>query len=172
MSNVLRTSRFLAGLCAAFAWTGIALAQAEAPATYIVQSETLDAARAHVRRVGAAPARDFEIIHAVEVQLTADQAARLRANTRVRVFDDRAISTRGTLLGGLTDLVNDVNSTLAETQLVQSVQTVVAPVLSTVACNSLLGSVTSPLVGTLTTVQNSTNLASLPLVYETNYPAM
>jgi hypothetical protein len=92
---MLRTSRFLTGLVTVFAWTGVALAQVQAAATYIVQSETLEAARSHVRRIGAEPARDFEIIHAVEVQLTAEQAARLRANARVRVFDDRAITTRG-----------------------------------------------------------------------------
>ena len=172
MNNELRPSRFLAVLCAALAWTGIALAEAETSATYIVQSETLDAARDHVRRVGAEPARDFDIIHAVEVQLTADQAARLRANTRVRVFDDRAITTRGTLLGGLQNLVNDLNSTLASSRLVQTVQTVASPVLSAVACNAALSPITSPLVSTLTRVQDSTQLASLPLAYETNYPAM
>ncbi len=170
--KALGASRLLTSIFAAFAWVGIATAQAETQATYIVQGATLEAALTQVRRVGAEPDRELSIIHAVAVRLTEAQLARLRANSSVRVFDDRAITTRGTLLGGLQDLVNDVNSTLAETQLVQAVQTVAAPVVSTVACNSLLSSVTSPLVGTLTNVQNSTSLASLPLVYETNYPAM
>src|SRR5688500_10167044 len=147
MNRVQRISRSLTGLLTALAWTGLALAQAEAPVTYIVQSDTLDAARTHVRRVGAEPARDFEIIHAVEVQLTSAQAAKLRANTSVRVFDDRAVKTRGTLLGGLTDLVNDVNSTLAQSSLIQTVQTVTSPIVSTLACNSLLSTATDPLVG-------------------------
>ena len=51
-------------------------------------------------------------------------------------------------------------------------QTVVSPVVSTVACNPLVSTVTSPVVGALQGVQDSTGLASLPLVYETNYPAM
>jgi hypothetical protein len=111
MSRVLRTSRLVTGLIAALAWAGTALAQGETSATYVVQSDTLDAARGHVRRVGAEPQRDFEIIHAVAVQLTPAQVERLRANTDVKVFDDRAIKTRGTLPGGTQNLVNDVNST-------------------------------------------------------------
>ena len=70
------------------------------------------------------------------------------------------------------DLLNGVNSTLAQTPLVQTVQTVASPIVSTVACNPLVSTVTSPLVGALQGVQDSTRLASLPLVYETNYPAM
>ena len=65
--------------------------------------------------------------HAVAVRLSPAQLARLRESSDVRVYDDRAVSTRGTLLGGLTDLVNDVNSTLAADPLVQTVQTVAAP---------------------------------------------
>ena len=174
MNRLLRPSRFLAGLFAALALSGLASAQAsgDALATYIVQGESLDLARSHVRRVGAEPARDLDIIRAVEVRLTAVQVEKLRANSKVRVFDDSAVRTRGTLLGGLQNLVNDVNSTLAGTSLVQSVQTVASPLVSTAACSQLLSTVTSPLVGTLQSVQDSTRLATLPLAYETNYPAM
>src|SRR5262249_27659037 len=133
---------------------------------------TLDAARASVRRVGAEPDRELEIIKAVSTHLTDDQLVRLRAQADVKVFDDRAVKTRGTLLGGLQNIINDVNSTLANNRVVQTVQTVASPVVSTVACNAALNPVTSPLVSTLTRVQNSTQLASLPLAYETNYPAM
>src|SRR5688572_27658746 len=172
MNAVLRPARFLPGIFAAWAWTAIAAAQTAASATYIVQAASLEAARAQARSVGAEPERDLDIIDSVAVALTPAQLARLRGAADVRVFEDRAVHTSGTLLGGLQDLVNDVNSTLAESSLVQTVQTVAAPVVSTVACNSLLSTVTSPLVGTLQGVQDSTSLASLPLIYETNYPAM
>ena len=83
MNRLLRTSRFLPGLLAALAWTAHrATAQTEAEATYIVQSASLDSARTHVRRVGAEPERDLDIIHAVAVRLTAAQLARLRARLR------------------------------------------------------------------------------------------
>ncbi len=170
--NLLWTPRFLPGLLVALAWTAIATAQTEAAATYIVQGASLDSARTHVRRVGAEPDRDLDIIRAVAVRLTATQVARLRQNSDVRVFDDREIRTRGTLLGGVGDLLNGVNSTLARNPLVQTVQTVASPVVSTVACNPLVSTATSPVVGALQGVQDSTRLASLPLVYETNYPAM
>jgi hypothetical protein len=125
-----------------------------------------------VRGVGAEPERDLEIIDAVAVRLSPAQLARLRESSDVRVYDDRAVSTRGTLLGGLTDLVNDVNSTLAGNPLVQTVQTVASPLVSTVACNPLVSTVTTPVVGALQGVQDGTGLATLPLIYETNYPAM
>jgi len=169
MYRVIRTSRFLPGLLAALA---AATAQAEEETTYIVQSASLDSARTHVRSVGAEPERDLDIIQAVAVRLTPAQLVRLREDTEVRVYDDREVRTRGTLLGGLTDVVNDVNSTLAGTTLVQTTQTILSPVVATVACNSLVSTVTDPLVGTLQAVQDGTSLATLPLVYETNYPAM
>ncbi|RPI59115.1 MAG: hypothetical protein EHM50_09730, partial [Lysobacterales bacterium] len=172
MNTMLRTPRFLPALFAALAWSVSAAGQTDGEATYIVQAASLDSARTHVRRVGAEPERDLEIIHAVAVRLTPAQLTRLRGASDVRVFDDREVRTTGTLLGGLQDLVNDVNSTLAESSLVQTVQTVASPLVSTVACNSLLNTVTSPLVGALQAVQDDTDLASLPLIYETNYPAM
>ena len=108
MNSLLRTSRFLAGFFAALAFAGVAAAQTggEAEATYIVQGASVDAARSHVRRVGAQPARELDIIHAVEVRLTPDQVARLRNNSSVRVFDDRAVRTRAKGLGGVQDHVN------------------------------------------------------------------
>ena len=95
-----------------------------------MQGATLDAARASVRRVGAEPERELDIIHAVSARLTDEQLTRLRAQADIKVFDDRAVKTRGTLLGGLQNVVNDVNSTLANTRLVQTVQTVASPVVS------------------------------------------
>src|SRR5688572_28939276 len=76
MNRLLRTSRFLPGLLAAFAWT--ATAQTEAESIYIVQGASLDSARAYVRSVGADPERDLDIIHAVAVRLTPAQVALLR----------------------------------------------------------------------------------------------
>ena len=169
MDRVIRMSRFLPGLLAVLT---AASAQTQEATTYIVQSASLDSARTHVRDVGAEPERDLDIIRAVAARLTPAQVASLRASPGVRVFDDREVHTRGTLLGGVTDLVNGVNSTLAQNPLVQTVQTVAAPVVSTVACNPLVSTVTSPLVGTLQGVQDSTGLATLPLIYETNYPQM
>jgi hypothetical protein len=169
MNRSIRTSRFLLALLAALT---AATARAQEQATYIVQAASLDLARAHVRRAGAEPERDLDIIRAVAVQLTPQQLAGLHADAGVRVFEDREVRARGTLLGGLTDVVNDLNSTLAESSLVQTVQTVTAPLVSTVACNALVSTVTDPLVGTLQAVQDSTSLASLTLAYETNYPAM
>src|SRR5688572_7278766 len=174
MNNLLRTTRLLPGLFAALAMTAIASAQSEGEGEttrYIVQGTSLGEAGAYVRGVGAEPERELDIIDAVAARLTPAQLARLRADPNVRVFDDREVRTRG-LLDGLTGLVNDLNSTLAENPLVQTVQTVVSPIVSTVACNPLVSTVTSPLVGTLQGVQDSTRLASLPLIYETNYPAM
>jgi hypothetical protein len=105
MNSSLRTSRFLAALVAALAFGGLAAAQTDpaAESTYIVQSDSLELARSHVRRVGAEPARDFDIIHAVEARLTEAQVAKLRANSNVRVFDDRSVRTRGTSPGGSQD---------------------------------------------------------------------
>ena len=116
MNSLLRRSRVLLGLFAALACASSAIAQEETAgeATFIVQGASLEAARTEVRRVGAEPERELDIIHAVAVRLTPAQLARLRANSDIRVFDDRAVRTRGTLLGGLQDVVNNVNSTLAQ----------------------------------------------------------
>ena len=47
-------------------------------------------------RVGAELGRDLDIIHAVSAQLTESQLALLRADSSVRVYEDRALSTQGT----------------------------------------------------------------------------
>ena len=172
MQKLLPAPRLSAGLLVAMAGMIAAAAQAEPAASYIVQGTTLDAARAQVHSVGATPERDLDLIHAVAAHLTDSQLARLRADSTVRVYEDRAVTTRGTLLGGLQNLVNDVNTTLAQSPLVKTVQTVVAPVVAAVGCNPLLSAVTSPVVDATTSLQNSTGLAALPLVFETNYPAM
>jgi serine protease AprX len=164
-----RFSRFLSALLAT-AVAGLATAQADT-STYIVQGASLDAARTLVRGVGAEPSRDLDIIHAVAAELTAGQLTRLRADSSVRVYEDREVRARG-LFDGLKDLVNGLNSTLAETTLVQTVQTVTAPVVSTLTCSPLVSAITSPIVDATTSLQTSTSLATLPLVYETNYPAM
>src|SRR5690349_23058332 len=171
MKKLLPAPSLLTGLMIAMAGLMTAAAQAE-PVSYIVQGATLDAARTHVSNVGAEPGRDLDIINAVAAQLTESQLARLRADSTVRVYEDRALSTRGTLLGGLQNLVNNVNTTLAQTPLVKTVQTIAAPVVAAVGCNPLLSAVTSPVVSATTRLQDNTNLASLPLAYETNYPAM
>lgn len=168
-SAASRFSRFLSALLAATA-ASLATAQADT-STYIVQGATVDTARTLVRGVGAEPSHDLDIIRAVAASLTPGQLARLRAHSSLRVYQDREVRTRG-LLSGLQDLVNDLNTTLAQSPLVQTVQTVVAPVVSTVGCNPLLSAVTSPIVQTTTSLQGSTGLATLPLVYETNYPEM
>src|SRR6267154_3764785 len=169
MKKLLAAPGLLTGLLVAM--FGITSAARAEPASYIVQGATLDAARTQVGRVGAEPNRDLDIIHAVAAHLTESQLARLRADSSVRVYEDREIRTRG-LLDGVTSLVNNVNTTLAQTPLVQTVQTVAAPVLSAVTCNPLVSAVTSPVVSATTTLQNSSGIASLALVYETNYPAM
>ena len=70
MKSLPRSCRYLPGLVAALAWTAVALAQAAPETTYIVQSASLDSARTQVRRVGAEPERDLDIINAVAVRLT------------------------------------------------------------------------------------------------------
>ena len=76
MKSLLRPSRFLLGLFAALAAShAIAQGETSADVTYIVQGASLDAARTEVRRVGAQPERELDIIHAVAVRLTPEQLA-------------------------------------------------------------------------------------------------
>ena len=114
MKKLLPAPVLLTGLLVAM--FGITSAARAEPVSYIVQGATLDAARTQVSRVGAEPDRDLDIIHAVAAHLTESQLARLRADSSVRVYEDREIRTRG-LLDGVTSVVNTVNTTLAQTAL-------------------------------------------------------
>ncbi|HYP81081.1 MAG TPA: hypothetical protein VEQ17_12375, partial [Steroidobacteraceae bacterium] len=142
-----------ASVTALVAGTALVLTAAAEPSSlngYIVQAGTTQQAHEHLARIGAVGGRELDIIHAVGVQLTDQQAARLRRDPDVSVHVDRAVRTRGTLLSSLKktleSVTNSVNSTVAgsavgSTTTVASNE-VIQPVLST----SLVSSVTSPLV--------------------------
>ena len=78
---------------------------------YIVQAASAQSARDYVHLAGARSERELQIIRAVAARLSTDQLARLRAVPGVRVYEDRPLSMRGSLLGELTtSLVSTVNS--------------------------------------------------------------
>jgi len=72
-----------------------------------------------VRSLASAPGfeQELDIIHGVSAYLNPWQIEHLRTRTGVRLFQDRAVSTRACLLGSLVSttntLVSSVNNTVA-----------------------------------------------------------
>ena len=142
---------------------------------YIVQARSIEAARKSVSSVGAEAAQPLEIIHSVSAYLSPLQVAQLRATPGVRLFEDRAVATRGSLMSLVKTVTNNTNSTLASTAVVKVVTTVATPVVSTVTTNPVLSKVTTPVVQGLSKsagLRDGSGVAALPLLYETNYPAL
>src|SRR5690242_10298535 len=147
---------------------------------YIVQAPTAAAARASVLRVHGVLQSDLTIIHAVAARLDPQQAARLRATSGLRLFEDRRVArATSTLLGGLTTTLstttNSLNQTLATNSLTSTVTSTTLSLTTTVTGNSLTSTVTAPLVSTLsaaTSTQDGQGVAALTLTYQTNYPML
>ena len=97
MNRALKLSALLVAMTAALGSAPSAAAATEAT-SYIVQGTTLAAARSELARVGAPAGQELGLIHAVSARLTADQVEQLRAATKIRVYEDRSVATRGTLL--------------------------------------------------------------------------
>ena len=156
-----------------------------APASvYIVEAPSVAVAGRGVRSVGARVDRELRIIHAVSARLTARQAARLRGELGVRLFQDRPLqmSQAGSLLGGLTGSLESagnsassaVDETLATSPVGAVTGSVAAPVLSSVETNPLVSAVTTPLVSAVTSntsVQDGSGVAAPSLLFYSNFPA-
>ncbi len=169
-------------LCALLPGGLSAAAAAPAPPLYIVQAASEHTARHDVQLVGARTERELPIIHAVAARLHRSQAARLRALGGVRLYADRELSLRGSLLGGLLDSVastansvtSAVNSAVATSPVGALTSCVAAPVVSAVTTNPVVDAVTSPLVSAATastSTQDGTGATTPSLLFYTNFPA-
>src|SRR5580658_4153337 len=163
--------------------TAAIAAAATQPPLYIVQADSSAAAAAQVLHVHAQIEQPLEIIHAVAAYLRPGQLAELEATPHLRVYEDRAIGTRGGLLSGVTSsLISTANSvTSAADNAVASsaVGTVtsqlVAPVVGAVVSTPAVSAVTSPIVTAVsqnTTLQDGTGVIAPTALYETNYPML
>src|SRR5687768_1267627 len=74
---------------------GSAVAQATQGELYIVQAQTSQVAALRVQQEGGEAQRELDVINAVAAYLTPAQVALLRADSSVRVFEDRAVGLRG-----------------------------------------------------------------------------
>jgi len=103
----------LSGLISANPWDGVestsapssptpSKAVAERPLSYIVQAETLEAARTAVASVGGSVSHELGIIDAVAASLSPSQAETLRT-AGVSLFEDAQVTTAGKPSGGGTD---------------------------------------------------------------------
>src|SRR5688500_17232152 len=124
------TALILTALVAA----GAAMAEAPARSLYIVQSKSAEAASERLRSEGVAAERELDVINAVAAYLTPDQVAALRADSTVRVFDDREVSPRGGLFDSLGGVLGS-NSLIKLTQ--QATTPVVSPLLRSYLTSSL-----------------------------------
>ena len=152
-------------------------AASAAPAPWIVQAASVAAARRQVAGVGARVEQELDIIHGVSAYLNPWQIEHLRTRTGVRLFQDRAVSTRACLLGSLVSttntLVSSVNNTVASSPVGTVVTGVTAPLVSTVT--PVLSPVTAPVVNGLsaaTSTQDGSGVLALTLTYQTNYPML
>src|SRR5690349_5237864 len=153
--------------------TAVAQERANAP-LFIVQGSNVEVASHGVLTVGAEPKRTLEVIRAVAANLTPSQVARLRATPGLRVYADRQLRT-SSLLGSVQTVVNNTNSTLANTFVVPTVTQLATPTVFTLLATPVLSSVTSPVVQGLSSssgLQDGTGVAGLTLAYQTNYPAL
>jgi subtilisin family serine protease len=171
---------------------------AAAPSLYIVQAATMISARRSVDRVDARVERELAIIHAVSAYLTPGQVDQLRKSSGVHLFEDRLVTTRGSLLSPLTSALVAPVSALT-TPVVSAVGTVAAPVLAPLApvttpILSTVGGVAAPLLPVVTplagpvvnpllspaitamsangTLKDGTGVSSPTLLYGTNYPML
>ena len=176
----MRTPSISLLLSALVATTAVAapdssVANAEATSSlYIVQAKSVDAASRRVRSAGIEAERELAVINAVTAYLTPAQLVSLRNDASVRVYEDRSLETRS-LFGALRAVTNSAYATLGTNPVVQVVQQTTAPVTSTVLTLPVTSSVTGALVKGLssrTGLQDGASVASLPLLYETNYPAL
>jgi hypothetical protein len=171
---------------------------AAAPSLYIVQAATMSSARSSVDRVDAKVERELAIIHAVSAYLTPGQVGQLRKSSGVHLFEDRLVTTRGSLL---SSVINPVVSPLSAltSPLVSAVGTVAAPVLAPLApvttpVLSTVGGVAAPLLPVVTplagpvvnpllspaitalsangSLKDGTGVSSPTLLYGTNYPML
>src|SRR5580658_9481881 len=95
--------------------TAAIAAAAAQPALYIVQADSSAAAAAQVLHVHAQIEQPLEIIHAVAAYLRPGQLAELEATPHLRVYEDRAIGTRGGLLSGVTSsLISTANTVTSQ----------------------------------------------------------
>src|SRR5262249_12625158 len=119
--------------------------------------------------------QSLDIIHAVSAYLNESQVARLRSDRGLRLFADRTVNTRGSLVDFLKSTVNNTNSTLATNPLVQTTTSVTTPLISTGTTNPVTSPLLSPVVTTLSStssLQDGTGVTGLTLAYATNYPAL
>jgi hypothetical protein len=126
---------------------------------YLVQAQSVSAARRSVMSVGATVERNLRIVNGVAAHLSSSQANRLRAAAGVRVFADRALETSQSLLSTLTSTTGKIVST------------------TLVTANSLplVSSVTGSVVGLTSgnsVPQDGTGENTPTLLYQTNYPML
>src|SRR6187431_726990 len=131
--------RSTALLLTALVAAGTAMADAPARSLYIVQSKSADAATQRLRSSGIQAERELGVINAVSAYLTPDQLASLRADSTVRVFDDREVSPRGGLFDSLAGV-------LGSNSLIKLTQQATTPIVSPLLQSYLTSSLTSPLV--------------------------
>src|SRR5580765_78610 len=177
----------LALLCVAAAPVTVAepahTAATAAPSLWIVQAESVAAARRSLARVHARAERELDIIHAVSAHLNPWQLEQLRASADVRLFEDRALMTRGSLLQAVTtQVVSTVNSVSSATNaaVATSPVGVITSGAATPLAASLLGTpvvsaLTSPVVAGMsagTHTQDGSGVAAATLLYQTNYPML
>jgi serine protease AprX len=166
--NARRLLRYLIVSLTAFTVAAATVATPSAreiPARYLVQAGSVNAARERVDSVGATVERELEIVHGVSARLSAWQADRLRAMAGVRVFADRALSTRQTLLSGLLgNVTSTLTSTVGDTTSTVLVTANELPVVPTVT-GTVVGGATGNSVP-----QDGTGVNTPTLLYQTNYP--
>ncbi len=160
-----------------------AAASAAAPqrTLWIVQASSLAAARRGVADVGAAVDQELDIINGVSAYLNPWQLERLRARAGVRLYEDRVVTTRGSLLGGAlapvtsttNSLVSGVNGAVASSPVGTVATAVTAPVVSTVT--TVASPVTAPVVGAVssaTGTKDGSGVLGTTLTYQTAYPML
>ena len=148
-----------------------------APALWIVQATSVTAARRDLDGVGARVEQELDIIHGVSAYLNPWQIEHLRARCGVRLFEDRAVTTRACLLSSVVSttntLVSSTNNTVASSPVGTVVTSTTSPLVSTTT--TLLSPVTAPLVTSLssgTSTQDGSGVLALTLTYQTNYPLL
>ena len=105
---------------------GPAVAQATQGELYIVQAQTSEVAARRVQKEGGEAQRELDVINAVAAYLTPAQVASLRADSSVRVFEDRAVGLRGSLSYSWNTF-NYFSSWLGSNSLVQYTQQTTTP---------------------------------------------
>src|SRR5688572_30499593 len=93
--TIMRAHSLALLLTATVTGIGSAVAQPTGGELYIVQAKSSEAAARRIHAEGAEAQRELDVINAVTAYLTPAQLAALRADSSVRVFDDRAVGLRG-----------------------------------------------------------------------------